>query len=191
MGSYGFSMDHCLSTHGLSAGLAGISYREPLANLTVHETQKPPWSTGPPQSLKEWWTSHAVGYIVYMSVCWGEKKCNVSCTASVQLPGRPSSSAWAVERDITKYGTMWSRATTGWQTTPGVVSQAWHQSWRPNPVVTGTRPRRFSGDFWRRRIDKRDMCFCLCSCLYATLGAYHWICDLFLSHCQCHCSNRH
>ena len=38
-----------LFTHGLCAELAGLRYKERLANLTVHETQKPPWSTGLPQ----------------------------------------------------------------------------------------------------------------------------------------------
>lgn len=38
-----------LSTHGLWAELAGVGYKEHQANLTVHETQKPPWPTGPPQ----------------------------------------------------------------------------------------------------------------------------------------------
>ncbi len=54
-------------------------------------------------------------------------------------------------------------------------------------VVTGTRPQRFSGESWRRRTDK---CVFLCSCLHATLGAYHRICVMFLSRCQCHCFNQ-
>lgn len=84
-----------LSTHGLWAGLAGVSYKEPSANLTVHETQKPPWSTGPPQGQREWRASQIVGYI--WACVQREENSNVSCTASVQLPERPSSPPWAVE----------------------------------------------------------------------------------------------
>lgn len=145
-----------LSTHGLWAGLAGVSYKEPLANLTVHETQKPPWSTGPPQGQSEWRASQIVGYI-WVCVCRGRR--TVTSPAqhlfSCQRDLHPLPELWS----ITMYGTMWNWATTGWQKTPSVVSQAWHWRRLPNPVVTGMRPQRFSGDSWRSRIDERGMCF--------------------------------
>ena len=117
-----------------------------------------------------------------------EPNSNVSCTASVQLPGRPPSPPWAVERDITKYGTMWNQAMIGWQMTPSVVSQAWLRSWLPYTVVTGTRPWRLSGDSWQRRINQRDVVF------YIFRSAWNCGClplDLFCILSQRHCPNQH
>lgn len=81
-----------------------------------------------PTGWNDWWTLQTVervGVCVCARTVW--ENSNVSCTASVQLPGRPPSPPWAAEREVTEYGTMWNRATAGWQTTSSIVSQAEHE----------------------------------------------------------------
>lgn len=49
----------------------------------------------------------------------------------------------AVEREITKYGTMWTQATIGWKTICGTASRIRReQIWVSNPGVTGARPQK-------------------------------------------------
>lgn len=155
------------------AQLSGVSHKEPLTNLTVHETQKPPWSIGAPKGWSECWTSQVAGS---MCVCV-LLETNVHCTASVQLPWRspyfcPSR---AVEREITKYGTMWTQAMIGWKTICGTASRTRERIRVSNPGVTGTRPQRFSRFSDRRGLKKSERERAVFFSVFLELFVFLWV----------------